>query len=103
MACVQSSIMRKGENTACANAWTNKKGAKTSQTAIISAHGWSTWINGAFPSGTYTLTYYCPHGSTILDIGLEKFINGTAVPHELAHYPNLGQDYDLDIYQKKAS
>lgn len=97
----QNKIIKKGESKACAYAWTRIKGKQSSETALISAHGDSAWINGTFPSGSYTLTYYCPHGTNLVDVGLEMFISKLAVPVEKQIAPKLCQDYNLMKYQNR--
>lgn len=100
----QNPIHRKGENKACAYVWTKSAGQQTSQTAIISAHGDSAWITGTFPKGNYKLTYFCPHGYNLVDVGLSKFVVEGSIRREVQEvqsYPTIGQDYNLMKYQNR--
>jgi len=81
--------------------WTTRQGKHTSDTAIISAHGETAYINGNFPRGAYTLVYFGPHGSTLVDPGLQKFFECGVVEVESYTFPNFGQDYELTKYQSK--
>ncbi len=85
--------------------WTKQAGARTSTTAIISAHGEDAIINAFWPNGQFSLVYFCPHG---YDLGDPTLANlwGYRVQYEvrqIQHAPNLKQNYHLTKYQGRHS
>ena len=81
--------------------WTTQQGTRTSDDAIISAHGETAFINDTFPQGTYSLVYFCPHKSNLVDPGLVKFWEYKVVAEEPPTTSPFGQDYLLTKYQGK--
>jgi hypothetical protein len=72
------------------------------KSAIISAHGNDARINSKFPNErAYSLHYYGPHGHSLVDPGLEMFLNKTAKVTETVSSTNAQQDYVLSKYQNK--
>src|SRR4051794_34155528 len=79
--------------------WTAQQGRRTSDTAIISAHGEAAIINGTFPQGNYSLVYFGPHGYDLEDPGLVKFWEYGVIAHEPPSTFPFSQDYELTKYQ----
>jgi hypothetical protein len=80
--------------------WSEKSGAPSGRTAecVISAHGAQSFLNHMFPVGNTTLVFYGPHGYTLNDLGIEKFVSGQFAPYEQISQGQC-QDYSLGKYQ----
>jgi hypothetical protein len=81
--------------------WTTRQGQRTSDTAIISAHGETPFINGTFPPGNYSLVFFCPHGHDLVDPGLVKFWERKVEWQVPIVTSPFCQDYVLTKYQGK--
>jgi hypothetical protein len=69
---------------------------------IISAHGGASIINSTFNSNV-TLIFYCPHGNSLMDLGIMPDILLETIVHEPPVVAGQCQDYTLSKYQGRHS
>lgn len=85
-------------------AWTRAKGQPSPGTTecVITAHGGQSIINSTFDVKGCEIVFYCPHGYSLTDPGLDPLLEGSVVSVE-ALGSGRCQDYVLSKFQGRHS
>jgi hypothetical protein len=80
--------------------WSNREGRPSADTTecLISAHGGQSIINSRFDVRAVKLVFYCPHGFSLSDPGLDAVVSGTIKVNQTVESGQC-QDYELSKYQ----